>query len=104
MRLHREYVIKVLNYEIQQRAHIIWSSQLSDVNKCVASTTFINSEYYFLAVKFPMIKVIEMDTAIHASMDITGGKHTNLMNSINYLPRSQGGRGLRCLRILINPQ
>ena len=69
--------------KIQQRAHIIWSFQLSDVNKCVASNTFINSavEYYFWAVKFPIIKVKEMDTAIRASMNITGGKHTNLMNT-----------------------
>ena len=85
--------------KIQQRAHIIWSSQLSDVNKCIASNTFINSavEYYFWAVKFPINMMKEMDIAIRANMNLTGGKHTNLMNSINYLPRSQGGRGLRCL-------
>ena len=84
---------------VKQRSHIIWSSQLSDANKCTASNIFINScvEYYFWAVKFPVKAVREMDSAIRDSMNVTGSKHTNQMNAINYIPRIKGGRGLRSL-------
>ena len=84
---------------IQQRAHIVWSSLLSDVNKCTASNIFINSavEYYFWAVKFPIKVISEMDTMIRKGMNTNGAKHTNLTNCINYLRREQGGRGLRSL-------
>ena len=82
---------------VKQRSHIIWSSDLSDVNKCIASNQFVNSavDYYFWAVKFPLNTIREMDVAFRNSMNVTGGKHTNLMNAITYLPRKEGGRGLR---------
>ena len=38
-----------------------------------------------------------MDSTIRESMNITGSKHTNQMNVINYLRRIKGGRGLRSL-------
>ena len=38
-----------------------------------------------------------MDSAIRDSMNVTGSKHTNQMNAINYIPRIKGGRGLRSL-------
>ena len=38
-----------------------------------------------------------MDLAIRDSMNVSGSKHTNLMNSVVYLPRVKGGRGLKSL-------
>ena len=38
-----------------------------------------------------------MDIAIRDCMNVTGSKHTNLMNAVNYMPRAKGGRGLRSL-------
>ena len=51
---------------IQKRSHIVWSSQLSDLHKCRASNTFINSaaEYNFWIVKFTIEMVREMDITI----------------------------------------
>ena len=86
---------------IQKRSHIVWSSHLSDINKCRASNTFINSaaEYYFWTVKFTLEMVREMDITIRKSMNINGAKHTNQMNEIMYLQRNKGGRGLRSLEV-----
>ena len=85
--------------KVKQRSHVIWSSQLIDFNKCLASNIFINSavEYYFWAVKFPISVPKEMDSSIRENMNITGSKHTNQMNVVNYMPRAKGGRGLRSL-------
>ena len=57
---------------VQKRSHIIWSSQLSDINKCRASNIFVNSavEYYFWAVKFTINMVKEMDLTIRKAMMI----------------------------------
>ena len=82
---------------VKQRSHIIWSSDLSDINKCIASNTFVNSavEYYFWAVKFTINVIRDMDIAFRENMNVAGCKHMHLMNVINYLPRKSGGRGLR---------
>ena len=84
---------------VQRRSYIIWSSNLSDVNKCKASNQFVNSavEYFLWAIKFPINSVREMDTAIRKSMNENGCKHTNQINDLNYIPRRKGGRGLSCL-------
>ena len=81
---------------VEKGSHIIWSSQLSDINKCKASNTFVNSaaEYYFWTVKFTIEAIREMDSIIRKIMNINGAKHTNQLNEIYYLPRSKGGRGL----------
>ena len=84
---------------IEQRSHLVWSSQLSDINKSEASNTFVNSavEYYFWTVKFTVEVIKKMDTTIRNVMNTLGAKHTLQMNAINYLPRHKGGRGLRSL-------
>ena len=84
---------------IEQRSHLIWSSLLSDINKCIASNMFVNSavEYYFWTVKFTIETIKEMDGIIRKVMNALGAKHTQQMNVINYLPRQKGGRGLRSL-------
>ena len=38
-----------------------------------------------------------MDAIIRKNMNISGAKHTNLMNAAVYLPRAKGGRGLRSI-------
>ena len=84
---------------VERRSHIIWSSQLTDINKCRANNQFVNAavEYYFWATKFPINVIKEMDSIIRQNMNINGCKHTNQLNAINYLPRNKGGRGLKCL-------
>ena len=84
---------------VQQRTHIIWSSDLSDWNKVMATNMFVNSsvEYFFWGCKFRIEFLQEMDRAIRKVMNICGAKHTNTMNAGLYLPRDQGGRGLRSL-------
>ena len=98
-KMDAETLNKELLDTVQKRSHIIWSSQLSDLNKCQASSTFVNStaEYYFWTVKFTIEMVKQMDVAIRTAMNINGAKHTNQMNDTLYLPRSKGGRGLRSL-------
>ena len=84
---------------VEQRSHIIWSSGLSDKNKCKASNQFVNSavEYFFWTVKFTIDLIREMDKTVRKVMDTNGAKHTLQLNVINYLPRNKGGRGLRSL-------
>ena len=84
---------------VKQRAHIIWKSDLYDANKVYASNVFINSaiEYFFWSMKFTLKVLKDMDVAIRNAMNITGSKHTNLMNAVVYLPRMKGGRGLKSL-------
>ena len=85
--------------KVKKRSHIIWTSQLSDYNKIIATNIFVNSsaEYYFWACKFQITFLREMDASIRKSMNISGAKHTNLINAALYLPRAKGGRGLRCI-------
>ena len=82
---------------IEQRSHLVWSSLLSDINKCKACNIFVNSatEYYFWSVKFTINTIQEMDNIVRRVMNTVGAKHNAQMNVINYLPRSKGGRGLR---------
>ena len=90
---------KWLMKTVKQRSYIIWSSDLSDFNKVVACNIFVNScvEYYFWTQRFTINALQEMDRSVRKAMNIWGGKHTNLMNSALYLPRSKGGRGLRSI-------
>ena len=98
-KIDAETLQKEILKTVQKRSHIIWSSALSDINKCKASNTFVNSaaEYYFWTVKFTIEMIKEMDSTIRKAMNTNGAKHTNLMNEVNYLPRCKGGRGLRSL-------
>ena len=84
---------------VKQRAYIIWNSELYDVNKVYASNIFINSaiEYFFWSMKFTLNFLKDMDIAIRNAMNVSGSKHTNLMNAVVYLPRVKGGRGLKSL-------
>ena len=83
----------------KQRAYIVWSSNLFDLNKVIATNRFINSvgEYYFWSLKFNIDTLRQFDTTIRKIMNKCGAKHTNQMNALLYLPRSKGGHGLRSL-------
>ena len=84
---------------VKQRAHIIWKSNLYDANKVYSSNIFINSavEYFFWSIKFTSKFLKEADIAIRNAMNVSGAKHTHLMNAVVYLPRAKGGRGLKSL-------
>ena len=81
---------------VKQRTHIVWSSSLSDYNKVMASNIFVNSSisYYFWTLKFTIEFLQAVDRCIRETINILGGKHTNIMNAVLYTPRSKGGRGL----------
>ena len=87
--------------KIKKRTHIVWSSGLSDLHKVTASNLFINSgiEYYFWTLRFNIQTLKEFDSTIRGIMNKLGAKHTNIMNSILYMPRGRGGRGLRSLEV-----
>ena len=82
---------------VKQRAYIVWNSDLYDINKVYASNVFINSavEYFFWSIKFTSKFLKDIDLAIRKAMNMSGAKHTNLMNAVVYLPRVKGGRGLK---------
>ena len=48
-------------------------------------------------MKFTMKFLKDIDGIIRNAMNISGSKHTNLMNAVVYLPRIKGGRGLKSL-------
>ena len=84
---------------IRERASITWSSPLSDFNKVVSTNTFVNmtAEYFFWSEKFRLEDLKQMDISIRDAMVKNGAKHYQQINSILYLPRNMGGRGLRSL-------
>ena len=105
MGIHQSNKTDVSNLElklsniVEQRSHIVWSSNLSDYNKILASNIFVNSslQYYFWSCKFRIDFLKDMDRSIRNVMNVCGSKHTNIMNDIIYLPRHKGGRGLRSI-------
>ena len=82
--------------KIKQRAHIVWSSKLSDWNKILATNVFVNSSiyYYFWTIKFTMDFLRKVDRSLREIINTLGGKHTNLLNAVLYATRVAGGRGL----------
>ena len=84
---------------ITGRANIMWSSPLSGSNKVTATNTFVNStaEYFFWSEKFRVDDLKKMDICVREAMVKNGAKHCQQMNSLLYLPKSMGGRGLKSL-------
>ena len=82
--------------KIKQMTYIVWSSKLSDWNKSLATNVFVNSSinYYFWTMKFTIEFLRIVDRSIREIINSLGGKHTNLLNTVLYAPRSKGGRGL----------
>ena len=83
---------------IESRANVIWSSPLSDFNKVISTNTFVNStaEYFFWSEKFRLEDLRKMDICVRKAIVKHGAKHYQQLNSLLYLPKTLGGRGLRC--------
>ena len=84
---------------IERRANVTWSSPLSDYNKVISSNTFVNStaEYFFWSEKFRIEDLKTMDINVRKAIVKNGAKHYQQLNSVLYLPKNLGGRGLRTL-------
>ena len=82
---------------VKQRAHVIWSSDLYDANKVLATNVFVNGcvQYYLWGCNMRIDFLKEVDREIRKVMNVGGAKHTNSVNEGLYLSRSKGGRGLR---------
>ena len=90
--------VKIMN-SISGRANVTWSSPLSDYNKITTTNTFVNStaEYFFWSEKFRLEDLKKMDICVREAMVKNGAKHYQQLNSLLYLPKRMGGRGLRSL-------
>ncbi len=84
---------------VKQRVHVIWKSNLYDINKVVATNSFVDGcvEYYFWGCNMRIDFLKQLDREIRSVMNKCGAKHTNTVNGSLYLPRGKGGRGLKSL-------
>ena len=55
------------------------------------------AEYFFWSEKFRVDDLKKMDICVREAMVKNGAKHYQQMNSLLYLPKSMGGRGLKSL-------
>ena len=78
-----ELIQETLITKIKQRTHIVWSSNLSDWNKTLATNVFVNSSsyYYFWTLKFTVDFLRSADRIIRETINKLGGKHTNFANA-----------------------
>ena len=99
VRLDRDGLECTLLKKVEQRTHVTWKSDLSDMNKVTATNTFISGcvEYYFWGCSMRIDFLQELDRCIRRVMNTCGAKHTNTMNAGLYLSRCKGGRGLKSL-------
>ena len=92
-------LIKDMTKKVRQRAHVIWTSPLYDINKVEATNTFVNSilNYYMWSEKFKINDLRQVDREIRKTLNVCGAKHPLQLNELLYLARENGGRGLRCV-------
>ena len=92
-------IISHLKLKVQQRCNIIWSSPLSDYYKVMATNMFAISavQYYMWSERIRITDLREMDTIIRKILNSYSVKYSLQLNSILYIPRSIGGRGLKNL-------
>ena len=85
--------------KVEQRTHIIWKSNLYDINKVTATNMFVHGcvEYYFWGCNMRIDFLQQLDRCIRRVMNKCGAKHTNMLNAGVYLSRCKGGRGLKSL-------
>ena len=96
--LHKvDDLVTGLREVIAKRANIIWTSPLSDYNRIIATNIFVHSsvEYYMMSEKFNLGHMREFDTLLRKIMNEVHSKYSLQLNESLYLPRSQGGRGLK---------
>ena len=90
-------LVESLRRTISQRTSIIWSSPLSEYNKVMATNMFVHSvsEYYMWSERFNIGDLRDFDKTVRDIMNDERAKYSLQMNATLYLPRSEGGRGLK---------
>ena len=82
IKLDRVGLENTLMKKVKQRAHVIWKSNLYDINKVLATNTFVNGceEYYFWGCNMRIDFLKQLDREIRSVMNKCGAKHTNTVN------------------------
>ncbi len=92
-------IVATLKKTVRQRSCVIWTSPLSDYNRVVSTNIFVHSslEYFMWSEKFNLSDIRQMDQAIRNILNDVSAKYKLQMNASLYIPRNQGGRGLKNL-------
>ena len=95
-------IVDKLKKKVKQRTSVIWTSPLSDYNKVMATNVFVHSamEYFMWSEKFNLGDIREIDLSIRKIMNDVKAKYALQSNTILYIPRNKGGRGLKCLETI----
>ena len=95
-------LIQLLIENISQRTHIIWTSPLSDFNKVLATSSFAMSlvNYFMWSQRINITDLRKIDAAVPSIINDVHARHKKQMNSIVYLPRKYGSRGLLSVEIV----
>ena len=97
--LHRvDNIMDRLKKLVSQRASVIWSSPLSDYYKVLSTNLFVHPpvQYFMWTEKLLLTDLRYLDNTIRQIMNENRAKYKLQLNEILYLPRSKGGRGLKC--------
>ena len=92
-------VLKCAAKEYLRRMSLIWSSHLSDYHRVIASTQFAMPvmSYFMWTQHWPITELRETDREACKIVVENGGKHPYGSTSLLYLPRDNGGKGLRSM-------
>ena len=90
-------VLKSATEVYLQRMSVIWCSPLSDYNWVHASNQFALPvlTYYMRTQQWPIAELQQIDRETRKIIVENGGKHPLGSKSLLYLPREDGGRGLK---------
>ena len=80
-----------------QRMSVIWTSPLSDYNRVLATNQFALTAmaYQMWTQHWSITELRKVDREARKIIVNNGGKHPKSSNALLYLPREEGGRGLR---------
>ena len=94
-----ENIVEKSKKTVQQRTNVTWTSPLSEYNKVVATNIFVHSslEYFMWSEKFNLGDLREIDQLVRNIMNNVKAKYKLQANASLYIPRNQGGRGLKHL-------
>ena len=95
-------VLKCATEVYLQRMSVIRSSPLSDYNRVHASNQFALPvlTYYMRTQQWPIAELQQIDRETRKIIVENGGKHLLGSKSLLYLPREDGGRGLKSVEKL----
>ena len=90
-------LVEKIKETIQKRASVAWTSPLSDFHKVQATNVFVLSclGYFLWTEKFNITDLRDIDKTIREIMNVNHAKYKLQANCSLYLPRSEGGRGLK---------